>query len=255
MICDYLHSFYSMPVNLWVGGVLHPTTIRWYRAPAGAKLFPYPNAFYAKSVWDNHDEIDGEPGELGEPRTWDPGRNVGYQGQCFLGDPSWFKTGQLPAYVLTQAPPPSPCLCQIPPAIAAGGLVLGGAAAASKQTPPTGCPFAATQRYTVRLSGVANKACSTCSLIDGIFTLTYIPNSACQFAVASTVVTCGGAVSNGCELTISSTSVLVAFAGGGGQYKFTGSWNGTGTLTVPKMSDDVSGACSWPPIVTVAPSL
>jgi hypothetical protein len=130
MICDYLHSFYTIPALIYVGGV--PTTVhlRWFRAPPGAKLLPVPNAFHASSVWENDEGYGGGVGEVYQPRVEDPGRNVGYQGQCYLGDPSWFATGQLPAYVLTQAPPTSPCLCQIPPAQAAGGLVLTGAAVA-----------------------------------------------------------------------------------------------------------------------------
>lgn len=131
MICDYLHDFYTMPALIYVGGV--PTTVhlRWYRAPAGAKILPIPNAIHASSVWEADDGYSGQVGELYQPRAWDPGRNVGYQGQCYLGDPSWFATGQLPAYVLTQAPPPSACLCKIPPAQASGALVLSGSATAS----------------------------------------------------------------------------------------------------------------------------
>lgn len=131
MIVDFLHSFYRMPVNLVVGGVPTTATIRWYKAPAGAKYLPFPTTFFSH-VWDSDQEnFPADPGEVGYPRTWDPGRNPGYQGQCYIGDPSWFATGHLPALPL---PAPGPCVCQIPPAGGAGALVLAGSAQAQHPT-------------------------------------------------------------------------------------------------------------------------
>jgi hypothetical protein len=126
---DFLHDYYTKSINIWVGGVLTPATIRWYRAPAGAKYFPLPHSYFSR-VWDNNYEgYVAEPGETTRHgRTWDPGRNPGYQGQCYRGDPAWFATGQLPPLNSIQ---PSACLCQIPPAMGAGGLVLGGSASAT----------------------------------------------------------------------------------------------------------------------------
>jgi len=127
MWVDMLHSFYTMPIWLYVGGVKQQFTIRWYKAPAGAKPFPYPSAIFSH-VWDNNpgESVPGEVGEIGFPRTWDPGQNNGYQGQCFRGDPLWFQTGQLPALDTIT---PSPCICQVGPLAASGGIVLSGAAA------------------------------------------------------------------------------------------------------------------------------
>ncbi len=129
MIVDYLHSFYTKSVRIFVGGVPQTIPIRWFRAPAGAKALPIPNTFFSH-VWDDHGEaIDGEAGELPYGRKHDPGRNVGYQGQCYRGDPAWFATGQFPAGFPVGVAP-GPCLCQIAPAQAAGGIVLAGAATA-----------------------------------------------------------------------------------------------------------------------------
>lgn len=124
MWVDYLHSFYRMPCKLVIGGVPTTVTLRWYKAPAGAQRLPFGSAIFSH-VWDNNpgESIPGEIGEVGAPRTWDPGNNVGYQGQCYRGDPTWFQTGQLPALA---GIPASPCLCQIPPAFGSGTLVLGG---------------------------------------------------------------------------------------------------------------------------------
>lgn len=126
MWVDYLHSFYRMPAILIIGGVPTVVTLRWYKAPAGAQRLPFGSAIFSH-VWDNNpgESIPGEIGEVGAPRTWDPGNNVGYQGQCYRGDPTWFQTGQLPALA---GIPPSPCLCQIVPAVGSGTLVLSGSA-------------------------------------------------------------------------------------------------------------------------------
>lgn len=128
MWADVLHTCYTMPINIVVGGVPTVAHIRWYKAPAGAKQLPFASAFFTH-VWDNNpgESVPGEIGEVGYPRVFDEGTNPGYQGQCYRGDPSWFGTGQLPALNTIT---PSPCLCQIPPAIAGGGLVLAGSAAA-----------------------------------------------------------------------------------------------------------------------------
>ena len=129
-----LHSYYTMPIILYRGGVPTTYTVRWYKAPVGAKYLAIPSCIFSH-VWDNNpgESIPGEVGEVGAPRTWDKGDNRGgYQGQCFRGDPAWFATGKLPGVL--PAPDPS-CLCSIPPAVASGGMMLGGAA-----TPAVGNP-------------------------------------------------------------------------------------------------------------------
>lgn len=151
MIADILHSFYTMPVNLIIGGVPTVAHVRWYKAPAGAKFLPFPSAIFSH-VWDNNpgESVPGEIGEVGFPRTWDPGRNTGYQGQCFRGQQSWFQTGQLPALPL----PSSPCNCQIPPAAASGGLVLTGSAPvipADASCPQ--CPHGAPLKWSLSVAG------------------------------------------------------------------------------------------------------
>lgn len=129
MVVDFLHSFYSKSVNIWIAGVKTPATIRWYRAPAGAKILPFPHSFFSR-VWDNdYEHYLDEPGEATRfGRTWDAGRNPGYQGQCYRGDPEWFQTGQLPPL---ESIPPSDCLCQLPPLQSTGGIILGGSALVS----------------------------------------------------------------------------------------------------------------------------
>jgi hypothetical protein len=126
MIADYLSSFYTMPCLLTVGGQPVQTTIRWYKAPKGAKILPFPSVFFSHiNDADPGESVPGEPGEVGHPRTWDRGDNPGYQGQCWRGDPAWYASGALPTL---NTIPASPCNCRIPPAVAAGGVVLGGAA-------------------------------------------------------------------------------------------------------------------------------
>lgn len=128
MIADFLHSFYTMPMNIFIGGVPTVVHVRWYRAPAGARYLPFPSTIFSH-VWDNNpgESITGEIGEVGSPRTWNVGDNPGYQGRCWRGDPAWFASGMLPPLASIA---PSPCLCQIPPAVGSGGLVLGGSAVA-----------------------------------------------------------------------------------------------------------------------------
>lgn len=74
-------------------------------------MFPYPNSFVSE-VYANHGEESAPgPGEITRDRVWDNGANPGYKAQCFLGEPEWFKTGQLPA--LTGPPPPMPACCAV----------------------------------------------------------------------------------------------------------------------------------------------
>jgi len=157
MWVDLLHSFYTMPINIWIGGTLYPATIRWFKAPANAQRFPLPTVFFSHVDDSIGDAWPGEPGELGSPRTNDHGANPGYQGQCYIGDPMWFLTGQLPASVLNPPPQPSPCVCSIPPAIAAGGLVLGGSAnycqLVSSGAGCSLCPGGTQTTWTVTIAG------------------------------------------------------------------------------------------------------
>lgn len=152
MIADYLHSFYRMPVNLVIGGVPTVATLRWFKAPAGAKRLPFPSAIFSH-VWDNNpgESVPGEIGEVGSPRTWDPGNNVGYQGQCYRGDPAWFATGNLPPLASIA---PSPCLCVIPPAVGSGTLVMGGAALGAVATRGCSqCPNGAQANWRITVAG------------------------------------------------------------------------------------------------------
>lgn len=147
-----LHSFYTMPINIVIGGVPTQTTVRWYKAPAGAKYLGIPTAIFSH-VWDNNpgESVPGEIGELGSPRTWDPGRNPGYQGQCFRGDPTWFATGLIPALSTV---PPSPCNCRVAPAVGSGGVLLSGAATVYPALPGCGtCPNGVPARWIVEVAG------------------------------------------------------------------------------------------------------
>lgn len=178
MIADYLHSFYRMPMNIVIGGVPTVVTLRWYKAPAGAKPLPFPS-FVFSHVWDNNpgESLAGELGEVGYPRTWDAGTNPGYQGQCYRGNPQWFQTGLLPPLASIA---PSPCLCQIPPAQAAGGLVLGGAASATVGSLCGFCPGGtAPSKWTATVSGGVNAWAS----VNG--TVTMVRISPCVFRAFS----------------------------------------------------------------------
>lgn len=125
MWVEMLHSFYRMPVRIQVGGRPYKTWIRWYRAPAGAKQLPFPTVF-SSDVWSN--TFEKHPpgvGEIGHPRVWDRGLNTdGYLGQCFVGEPEWFMTGQLPAEALCGDPPELPVCCKQQPAMPSGDLIL-----------------------------------------------------------------------------------------------------------------------------------
>lgn len=174
-----LHSFYRMPAILYVAGVPTRVTLRWYKAPAGAKQLPFPSTIFSH-VWDNNpgESQPGEIGEVGYPRTWDPGDNHGYQGQCYRGDPAWFQTGQLPALPL----PASPCGCQIPPAQAAGGFVLAGSAVGvAALTTCTQCPAGAPVRWSLNLSG----ATGAWAALNGTWTLAYVSGCNWQFTIAA----------------------------------------------------------------------
>lgn len=111
-IVEYLRTCYSTHFRLWIGGVETIVPARWFFAPKGAKEFAYPNAFVS-NVWAKPGEESAPgPGEIDRKRVWDPGGAAGYQGQCFLGDPEWFATGQLPAGVLNPPIPFFPGCCR-----------------------------------------------------------------------------------------------------------------------------------------------
>lgn len=135
MVMDLLHSFYRMPVRIWVGGQEYSAWIRWYKAPPGALFFPGPTCFKSDVFCDQWTKAPPGPGEIGHPRKWDRGINQGYKGQCFVGQQEWFETGQLPGYILSANPPPFPDCCQSNPAVAQGGIILGGEAVVEQEFP------------------------------------------------------------------------------------------------------------------------
>lgn len=181
MIVDYLSSFYEMPCLVSIAGQVVQTTIRWYRAPVGAKPLPFPTTFFSH-INDNNpgESIPGELGEVGFPRTWDAGRNPGYQGQCYRGDPAWFATGQLPT---VSSIPTSACLCQIPPAVGNGGVVLGGTAVVIAANANCGfTPKGAPVRYKVQVAGGSG----VFAAVNGVYTATQIlPADPCQWGSPS----------------------------------------------------------------------
>ena len=97
-------------------------TIRWVRAAADAKAFPYPTPFNSL-VWryDHQAPLGPGPGESSERRQWVRTAELPYGGQRVLGDPRWYIEG-LPVEALEGLPPDGrPCSR---PASRAG-LVLG----------------------------------------------------------------------------------------------------------------------------------
>jgi hypothetical protein len=89
---------------------------RWYFAPEGAPLLPFPSVFWS-NAWMRGEENFHGPGEVPFDRAWDKGVNYGYLAKCTLGDPEWFATGELPASVLTGPIPPLPVCCNPNPLV------------------------------------------------------------------------------------------------------------------------------------------
>ena len=124
MIMDYLHSFYRRRVRIQIGDEWRWEWIRWFRAAADAKVFPTPHCFFSRT-WTNQYTEPWPTGELDPRQVWDRGDNPGYPGQDFLGDPAWFAGSPLPAGVLTDPTPPLPAYCCAPPQMADIGFILG----------------------------------------------------------------------------------------------------------------------------------
>jgi len=103
---DYLRAGYEMPA-CFVAGSDSTATIRWYRAPDSAKVFPHQHAF-ASLVWDGATDIVQGPGERHGVRKWSPTKGPNVDGQHFEGRPEWYRHG-VPASVLLTPPPPTLC--------------------------------------------------------------------------------------------------------------------------------------------------
>ena len=94
MICDIGRIGYNRPCQFFADGVGPVMTINWYRAPAGAKVFPFPQRFMSTN-WSAWPWELNSPGELWEgPPTWTAGRTPPtVDGQSFCGPADWFVNG------------------------------------------------------------------------------------------------------------------------------------------------------------------
>lgn len=130
MICDFVRWAYTTQMVFWPGG--DPITVKWYRCPDAAKVFPFAQQFGSR-VWDNpdFDQVEGL-GELpnGKYPPADFETPPFATGQNFCGRPEWWVTGQpVPSVNPPAAPMPIdlwglPGCCTGNP----GGLAFGGAA-------------------------------------------------------------------------------------------------------------------------------
>lgn len=94
MICDFMRSCYTRQCNFYTGGGL-PLTIRWYRAPPGAKPLPFPSSFMSLNWTPKPYEYDGI-GEIytGPPRWSNGATPPTARGQKPFGNPVFFADGQ-----------------------------------------------------------------------------------------------------------------------------------------------------------------
>lgn len=132
MVWTWLRSCYPFTMRLFIDGVETEVPARWFYTVPGAKQFPFPHGCEA-SAWLTRHEVNPYWGEVTpypldpealDSRHTDRGQNPGYQGQCYVGQDSWFIDGQLPAF--SSPPDPLPECCFRAPATSAGGLVLSG---------------------------------------------------------------------------------------------------------------------------------
>lgn len=116
MVWTYLRACYKFNMRLFVGGIEQIYPARWFFCDPDALIFPSPHGAEA-SPWLKSFEVNDEWGEVEPYKGLDRGINPGYPGQCFVGDPSWFLDGQLPASIATYSPPVvTPCCGHVPPA-------------------------------------------------------------------------------------------------------------------------------------------
>jgi hypothetical protein len=93
-ICDIMRSAYTRKTEFFTGGE-RPLTIRWYRAPPGAKPLPFPSSFMSLNWWNRPYEASGI-GEIytGPPR-WSNGRTPPTaRGIAPYGPAEYFANGQ-----------------------------------------------------------------------------------------------------------------------------------------------------------------
>lgn len=93
---DFLRSGYKARAR-FIAGSNVTGFLRWYKAPVGAKVFPYPTAF-GSTVWegDHRQEWEG-PGEVDRQRTWAPTKGPKHDGLHFDGSADWYLHGIPPA--------------------------------------------------------------------------------------------------------------------------------------------------------------
>lgn len=124
MIMDVIRTPYRRKARIFKDSDKE-VTLSWYFAPQGAKFFPFPHLWGSADWLDKEDEWP----RLGEvkdpPRRWAKGGStLPYLGQCFCGDPEWYRTGV--PYSPAPTPPPMPECCSQLPQIGAG---MGGGSA------------------------------------------------------------------------------------------------------------------------------
>lgn len=93
MVMDFLRTAYKTTFK-WNGSDPHTSTVRWYRAPPGAQVFPGQHRFGS----GNYSRQIGVESPFGEqvqaPRTWDRGAPpCGILGTNFCGSQGQFLSG------------------------------------------------------------------------------------------------------------------------------------------------------------------
>lgn len=126
-------------MRIFIGGIPYIFPARWFFCNPGAKVFPGGHGCEASPWLSNYERNDAwgevtpyptDPG-ASYSRGLDRGQNPGYAGQCFVGDPSWFVDGELPADILSRPTFSLPPCCFVPPVESQGGLCVTGTAVAS----------------------------------------------------------------------------------------------------------------------------
>lgn len=93
MVCDLIRTCYSRPCKFFNNSDVE-IPIRWYRAPAGAKVFPGPQKFNSLHWYAFPWHAEGTGEVYGGSVTYDNGSTpAGVTGQGFFGPAEYFRNG------------------------------------------------------------------------------------------------------------------------------------------------------------------
>jgi microcystin-dependent protein len=108
---DFLARPYRSQIRVFIDGQPQLYWVRWYWTDADAPELPVPHC-WSSHLFPGYLEVDdGGPQEI-DLLEYNPSpNNPGYAHQCYLGEPDWWATGNIPAGALANPPPIPPC-CQ-----------------------------------------------------------------------------------------------------------------------------------------------